>query len=504
MTPLNRRVFQKWLLILVAVFAMAWAIVRACVQSITIDEAFTYLYFVAQPLHVVWQADSNNHVLNSLLMWIATHAFGTSNLTVRLPALLGAALYICVCYFLCNSITTQFSIRLALLISLTDNPFICDYMVAARGYSLADAFLLAAIAVPVWNRVKGRPSLLTSCALASLALGLSFAAHFAFAFVDAAAFLAIVIWAIRRREGESVLRIVGFCVLPGLLVALLLCGYTLAHWRSGDLAVGARSLKEMRLSLVQSSFYRLDPRFRGSLWYQAMDFLRPRLPRYLLFLCLCKLVAIGLDGSWLRDARARWLGWFAASLAGVATLSMSISWLAFHFYGLLLPLGRTGIYLPPLCTLLAGVIAAAPARSVVSRWLSRGLTAVFLCVALYFVLCTRLSYFREYEWDADIKDVYSVMAQLNHTYGVADVGVTGLYVTALNYYRVLSGRETFPKFELETPELSAGRSIYVMDGAYWRNFIDRERLSIVYRGPFSGVVVAVKPDGPIPAAMVTP
>jgi hypothetical protein len=45
-------------------------------------------------------------------------------------------------------------------------------MVAARGYGLADAFLLAAIAIPVWHRVKGRPTLATSCALASLALGL--------------------------------------------------------------------------------------------------------------------------------------------------------------------------------------------------------------------------------------------------------------------------------------------------------------------------------------------
>jgi hypothetical protein len=70
-----------------------------------------------------------------------------------------------------------------------------------------------------------------------------------------------------------------------------------------------------------------------------------------------------------------------------------------------------------------------------------------------------------------VVDVYSLMARLNHTHGVADVGVTGLY-------RVLSRRETFPKFELE-------------------------RLSIVYRGPFSGVVAAVKPDGPI-SPPVTP
>jgi hypothetical protein len=88
-------------------------------------------------------------------------------------------------------------------------------MVAARGYGLADAFLLAAIAVPVWHRLKGQPSLRTCCVLASLALGLSFAANFSFAFVDATTFLAILLWAIPRRGEESIARIVEFCVLPG-------------------------------------------------------------------------------------------------------------------------------------------------------------------------------------------------------------------------------------------------------------------------------------------------
>jgi hypothetical protein len=500
----NRRVFQELCLIITGLFVIFWVILRAWVQAITIDEAFTYLYFAAQPLHTVWEANSNNHVLNSLLMWIATHAFGPSNIAVRTPAMLGAALYVLVCYFLCKSITNKFSLRLALFICLTYNPFIFDFMVAARGYSLALAFLLAAIAAPVWNRVHGRPSLLISCTMASLALGLSFTANFSFAFVDLAAFLAIGIWAIRRRKGESIASIAGFCVVPGLLVALVVGGYPLAHWRAGELWWGAHSLREMRLSLTQASFYQLNPRFRGTFWYEAMDFLRPRLLRYLAILCCVQVVATRLDGSWLQDDRSRWLGKFAAALAGIATLPVLISWLAFRFYNLPLPLGRTGIFLVPLCTLVAGVIGAAPARSVATQWLRRGITAVLICMACYFLLCLRLSYFREYQFNADVKDVYSVLARLNHTYDVADVEATGLYVHSLNYYRVLSTRETFRQFELKVPELSTGRSIYVLSGVLWREFIDKERLMIVYRGNFSDVVVAVKPDGVIPGRVVEP
>ena len=506
-TLLDRRSLQRCVLISTAIFAMVWAVIRANIQSVTIDEAFTYLYFVAKPLHVVFEANSNNHVLNSLLMWLTTRAFGLSNLTLRAPALLGGALYILTCYFFCSKVSDRFSLRLALFVCLTYNPFIFDYMVAARGYSLANAFLVAAIAVPVWHRSRPAhraPALGTSCVLASLALGLSFTANFAFAFVDAAAWLAIIIWAMRQRQNESIVSIFGFCVLPGLLAVLVIAGYPLTHWRPNDLIVGAHSIKEMRRSIVESSFYRLDLRFQGALWYKFADSLKFRLPLYLEILCFCKLVAAGLDGAWLKDARGRLLGRCAAALAVVTALALTASWLAFHFYGLLLPLGRTGIYLVPLCTLLAGAIAAAPARSVISRWLSRGLSIVFVSLAIYFVLSLRLSYFREYEWNADMKDAYSVMARLNHSYGVSDVGIHGMYVTALNYYRELSGKEAFSKFERETPEISPGRSIYVLDGLDWKDFIQEENLAIIYRGNFSQLVVAVRPDGPIPAAMIEP
>ena len=75
------------------------------------------------------------------------------------PGPCGGGFYIFTCYFLCRIVTKQFSLRLPLFICLTFNPFIFDYLVAARGYSLALAFLLAAIAIPVWHSVGGGPSL---------------------------------------------------------------------------------------------------------------------------------------------------------------------------------------------------------------------------------------------------------------------------------------------------------------------------------------------------------
>jgi hypothetical protein len=476
---------------IVALFAIVWAVIRAYVQSITMDEADTYFWYVAKS--DLWYPFSNNHVLNSILMWIFTRAFGISSLAFRGPALLGAVLFVGACFALCRTITDRFSIQLPLFICLTYNPFVFDYMVAARGYGLADAFLLAAITVVVVHVVKGRLSQRQACAWASLALGLSFTANFSFAFVDLAAFLAVTTWAIRQHGEESVVRMLAYCALPGLLVAILVCGYPLAHWKKDDLIWGVHSLGEMGQSLLDSSLYRLDPQFRETAWYKTADFLGPFLPPLLGILCLGQLVVTTLDGSWAHDKRNRWLGSFAAALAAIVALSVLLHWLAFRFESLLLPVGRTGLFLVPLSTLLAGTIAAAPARTVVSRWLRIGITAVFCCLACYFVLCLRLSYFREYQWDADAKTVYSVLARYNHAYGIKDVGMAGLFFPALNYYRISSKKETLSEFILESAIPPPGKSIYVLSESVNHDFIEKEKLAIVYRGHFTDVVVAVRP-----------
>ena len=489
MTPVNRRVFQELFLSLTALFAISWAVIRACVQSITIDEADTYLMFVARSARFIWYPSSNNHVLNSLLMWMATCLLGTSSLTVRAPAILGTIVYICVCYFLCKCIASQFSLRLPLFICLTYNPFLFDFMVAARGYSLALAFLLAAIAVPLWHREMEILPLPKSCALASLLLGLSFCANFSFAFVDAAAFLAIAIWAFQR-GGVAILRA---CVLPGLFVAFLVVGYPVLHWHRRDLWYGATSLGQMANSIVQPSLFQLDPRFERAGLYQAMSFLKPALLPALGLLCACQLLVTRIEGSWLRDAPARRLGRLASVLAAIALAAVFTHWAGFRLFGLLLPMGRTAIYLVPLCTLIAGIIAAVPPHCRVGLWLHRGLIAAFFTLACYFLLCLRLTYFEEWRWDAEVKDVYPLLARYNHMDGVTDIGCSWYYTSTLNFYRETSGKETMEEMK-SGAEPIPGKPVYVLHSVMDRDFIAREGLAIVFRGASTDIVVAVKPE----------
>jgi hypothetical protein len=499
MTPVNRRVFEEIAMVGTALFAIVWAVVRASVQAITLDEADTYFWFVATG--DVWHPFPNNHVLNSALMWITTHVFGTSILTVRAPALLGGILYVSTCYFLCRSITDRFSLRLPLLLCLTYNPLILDFMVAARGYSLADGFLMAAIAVPVWHRAKGWPSLTASCAVASLALGLSFTANFSFAYVDLAAFLVVAAWAVKvaQREGKSIARVLGCCGLPGLWVAGLMCGYPLAHWPKGELWWGAHSFREMTKSLIDASLYRPNRRL-GDGFLDVMSLAAPLLLGALGLLCVCQLVVSRVEAWWFREERNHWVGRFAAALAGIALLSLAMSWVAFRLAKLPLPMGRTGIYAVPFCTLIAGAMAAAPVRTRVSLWLQRGTTAGFICLACYFLLCMRLTYFKEYEWDADVKDVYAVLERLNHSYGVADIAANGFFVSPLNFYRLLDKNTTLPEFVASAPEPS-GKPVYVLREYQW-DVLRRENLVVIYRGKSTDVVIAVRAGGAIPASAV--
>ena len=115
-----------------AVFAFLWTVARAAVQSITIDEADTYLASVAPQAATHWKPSANNHLLNSLLARLATTVFGGSALTLRLPALAAAFLYIAAAYCLARLLTRRRWLQWATLVCLTCSPFVMDYLVAAR------------------------------------------------------------------------------------------------------------------------------------------------------------------------------------------------------------------------------------------------------------------------------------------------------------------------------------------------------------------------------------
>ncbi len=488
-----------WALRVTAVTAILWSIFRAVEQSVTLDEADTYFLFAAREAKYIWYGFPNNHLLNSLLIWLSTHLFGVSPLTIRLPALMGAALYISVVYFLCQATIDRFPLQLATLTCLVYNPFILDFFAAARGYSLANAFLMAALAIPVWHGSAGRKATAISSALASAAVALSFASNFCFAFADCAALLAITIWAARRRGPHSIARIAICCTLPAAAISLGLCGYPIAHFARKELWYGARSVGEMMKSLVDASMYRPFGPLGNS---EAATFLARTLLIVLLVLCILRLIAETRDGELLRSRQARLTAWVGAMIL----LTLSAHYLAFRIAGLPLPMSRTGIFFLPLVTWLVALITALPPKSLVSRLLGYALRGGLICLAAHCLLCLRYTYFREYEWDADVKDVHRVIERMERTYGVHDIASDGLYTSPLNFYRVIAETGRLAPLPAYPGMVPAGRAVYILNAWYggYRTFLCQSRLVVVYRGRRTGVVVAVPPDGPVPPLPAAP
>jgi hypothetical protein len=470
-----------------AVFALLWTIARAAIQSITIDEADTFLAYAGPPFPTHWSGSANNHLLNSMLMRLSTSVFGMWHLSVRAPALLGASIYIWAAYALARAIARETALAWPLLVCLVYNPFIMDYLVAARGYSLALGFWMAALAIGV--REGG--SVRANCAASSICAALSFAANFSFALLDIFTML-FVLWRACRRVKNGYAGILAACVLPGLTVAAFLAGSVLWTWPKGQFVYGAGSLHDTFKSVLACSLYEVNPYL-----------VNPPL-RELLETCSgCIFLFLGIVCAWKWWRRRSYrqvngTGQYLSGLWGVLVLTLAAHWSMFRFLHILLPMERTAIYVPPLLFLIAGAAVAAPKPS-------KPVTAAFLAGAVYFLCCLRLTYFREWKWDAETKQAYFVLAWYNHRFGVRDIFPNWRYSAALNFYRIRSGRETIPRLEYKLPPYPGDRTVYVMFLPDDQRFIEEHGLKIVYHGRLSDVVVAIRPEvetawcGPVPA-----
>ncbi len=139
------RVYRRFGVTLVLAL-VATNLYRAWTQSITCDEAFTYNEFLAGPVSRLFtHYDANHHILHSMLAKIAISLFGLSEFTLRIPSLLGGVLYLSTAFRLCRYLFGESLFFLVSLASVTLNPFVLDFLSAARGYGLALAFCLWAL-----------------------------------------------------------------------------------------------------------------------------------------------------------------------------------------------------------------------------------------------------------------------------------------------------------------------------------------------------------------------
>jgi hypothetical protein len=493
--------------IALAWFAFAWAVARACVQAVTGDEAQDYIFFAAHNDPGHWTPAANNHMLNSMLERMFTSIFGLSALTVRLPTLIGAAIYIYLMYRLCQAIGEEWKVRIPVFVCLVYNPFIFDFFVAARGYGIANAFLMSAIAVSAaWHlrreyfAGRGARELIAATTISSGCLGVAFTANFSLTFTGATTMLLLLVWAIRAKAAAAwKLLLAG--AIPGLAVVLLIPSWTLLHFPRHEIVAGTKSLKEMLLSLVDASRYRPSPFLINPLLWPIFDILYRYLIPAVIALAVLQLLWILRDQVWLRSrnahlsrsAHSSWLCALGTLVISIAVLAVAEHRLAYRLTRLLMPVSRTALFLLPLVTLAIGIAAAIPALSPGAKWGRRALIGSLYALGVYYFFCMRLTYFQEWDYQQDLKEAYKVLACYNHEKNVQDVESSWEYHAGMNFQRLLSGRETFGPFSGTTPH-TTGHEVYVLERNFERDFVAQQGLKIVYEGPNSGIGIAVRAD----------
>jgi hypothetical protein len=453
---------ERFAWLLAAGFALAWCGLRAATQSITIDEATSYQLFAAPSWELCFYSSSGNHVLNSLLTRASTRLFGLSEFTLRLPALLGGAFYLAAAVALCRRLTPRPMLAWTLFACMAFNPFVMDYLVAARGYGLAIGLLLAA----VWAFSVDRR------ALASLCLGLSFCANFSFAYVDGALAAVFAIDAARRARGW---RAAIECLAPGALAAALLCGRTVWRYPRDQLYYGAQSLRESATSLLAATFDEWSPSLPDALTSLAAP-LWPWLAALFVAALVWQAARVALGGPRL--------GRLLAYACGLALLA---HWLAFRFLHVPLPLARTGLFFVPLAFLLIGIGGAQDGP----LWQRRAAVAALLLCAVWFAGCLRLTHFKEWKFNADTRDLFVFLDGVRHSRGLRGVEIDWRYSASLNFYREARGARDLPEFAFTEPH-KEGQPGYVVSAETHLDFVRRQRLAIVYRNRFAGTLVALR------------
>jgi hypothetical protein len=504
----------RWPLWVLALSVLALVATRAVIQSITIDEADTYVYWLSGKIHEPWFPHSNNHLLNTYLIGLFVHLFGLNNVSMRLPSFIGALFYLSATYRFCIVFVDRLSLRLPLYACFILNPFVLDFLVAARGYGLALGFLTTALVATcqmLADKSGSRRSLLRRFAVVSACLGLSFAANFSFAFVIAVSFgLFELIWFIKDwRVAPSTGRLrvylqIVAALLPGPIIVAAICGWTLLHWPKGQLVVGASSLKEMWETALIHTFSDLNPRILPAYLMKTFRHWRKALPWLLITFCFLQTTYVALSYKRWRDSvAANHAALVGAYLSAVVVLTVFLHWLAFHFTGLLMPKDRTSIFFLPLCLMVVGIAASFPHRDLFGANLRWATVAILVVGSAYFVGCLRLRYFLQWRFDADMEQTYRKLVQIAGPGHQAEVPATFWYGSALNYYREYFHDGSFARFGLfDDPERARythyipyplNRSVYVLVLPQDGGFIAEQHLKIVYQGPIGDVAIAVRP-----------
>lgn len=496
---------RKWWLLAAAALALgllALDVERARTQSITHDEALTFLRFAAGPLDRVFaEFQPNNHVLHSALVWYSARHCGYSELALRLPSLLGGALCLAAALGVCRALFGSGPLLLLGYALLALNPLLLDFLSAARGYSLGLGFLLLAmlqvlhlVRADAGARAGTRRGDLGRAAVASVAAVLSVASHVSLAPACAGLLLLGLLGLVTDPHRDRRLRTAALLVLPALL-GLALLARTLPPAGSVPTFFGPPAWQGSALDLVQRSLAHHDVRWPLDTQGAAFVAQRDALAFVGVPLLVVTLVLVGAARA--RRFHALRPEHRALLLVGGTLVLTVVQWAGLHLaLDVPWPVDRTGLTF----LVLAGVCAVALARAAREHRgaLRAGGAAVlallgFLAVQQAFQL--QASHYAVWRFDAGARDI---MEQVREREALRDepaadgsvhlVLGSWLLEPALSFYRLQTRARWLAPIERDAFDPAAPWDYLVTTPPLPPGAADAR---VIFTDPVSGTMLAV-------------
>lgn len=496
------RIPAKRLLGYAVVFVvLGFAIFRASYQSIMHDEAVTYTLFAALgPQTLFLTFNSNNHTLLTFLMWLSTSVFGLSVLSVRLPALLGGALYLVMSERICHLAFKNTFYYIVTLLALATSPFVMDFLNMARGYSLALGFMMAALFFAfkqITSRLENAPY---HEIILSISVAFSVSANLSFAFANAALLfsyfsLLTVKYFQKEFSARQLAARLFLLMAPGGLLYLVITP-SILFYSPDTLYFGTGSWRRAFDTILTVLFDGYAPSLAPENWRPGIGMVAQYLPYGLVLFSIIAVFIYGPKfaryirfGERLESSEHLW------SLV-VLTLLMIFVLLsaARFFFGVLLPRERTGIYLVPLLVFLTSLSIAALGKPGFLRVLERAGQFCVVLVLIYFGLCLRLDGPRELRSYYDTERTFRALASAVDQYPAATIGVNWRMEPGLNFYAKidrLRGHD-FPRFTRHTDYQKYQLLVLLpQEDDQDRKYLASHPVKLLYENPASGAVVVL-------------
>ncbi|MEX2263424.1 MAG: glycosyltransferase family 39 protein [Bryobacteraceae bacterium] len=438
-------------------------IYRACTQSITSDEAYTYNLFLNQGIKQLFaRYDAAHHVLNTYLCQISIALFGVSELSMRLPSLAGGALYLLGLFRLSGYLFASPAWFLLSIGLLALNPFVLDHLSAARGYGSGLACLIWAFYFALRYLDERRESLLYGCGLC-LGLAVAFNLVFAFPAAGLGAMLALLL----IRQSGDLWRLSDHLAVPAIVSAFLFVILPLGRAETSNFYAGEPSLNDTLRGLMTFSFHYHPER---SIW------LRVEVP----IAAVAVLGTIALAVA-VRSAGRRPLLLVSGSMA----VTFGLIFAAHQLFGTPYPMTRTAIYWIPLSALAATLLAAQAPRPVrIAGY------AILLACALQFAIQFQVESYAEWRYDAGSKRVIARMREYHALHPRENVAVRASWLveSSLNFYRQMHNLTWMEPVKRE--DFNRSHDYFVLL-PHEQALVGLLSLRVIYRDSVSGAVFAV-------------